>query len=70
MLSTIAALVLAASLFTPQPTQLIVSPNTGAPTLELGVLSAPLQGELIPAVRADFARGDEVSAHVFPYDPI
>ena len=26
--------------------------------------------ELIPAFRADFARGDEVSAHVFPYDPI
>ena len=26
--------------------------------------------ELIPAFRADMARGDEVSAHVFPYDPI
>jgi NAD(P)-dependent dehydrogenase (short-subunit alcohol dehydrogenase family) len=26
--------------------------------------------ELIPAFRADFARSDEVSAHVFPYDPI
>lgn len=26
--------------------------------------------ELIPAFRSDFARGDEVSAHVFPYDPI
>ncbi len=26
--------------------------------------------ELIPAFRADFARADEVSAHVFPYDPI
>ena len=26
--------------------------------------------ELIPAFRADMARSDEVSAHVFPYDPI
>ena len=26
--------------------------------------------ELIPAFRADMARGDKVSAHVFPYDPI
>ncbi len=26
--------------------------------------------ELIPAFRSDFARADEVSAHVFPYDPI
>ena len=26
--------------------------------------------ELLPAFRSDFARGDEVSAHVFPYDPI
>ena len=29
-----------------------------------------ISDELIPAFRADFARGDEVSAHVFPYDPI
>ena len=26
--------------------------------------------ELIPAFRSDMARGDEVSAHVCPYDPI
>ena len=26
--------------------------------------------ELVPAFRASFARADEVSAHVFPYDPI
>ena len=26
--------------------------------------------ELIPAMRSSFARADEVSAHVFPYDPI
>ncbi len=26
--------------------------------------------ELLPAFRSDFARADEVSAHVFPYDPI
>lgn len=51
MLSTIATLVLAASVFTPQPTQVIVTPQTGAPKLELGVLSAPLQGELTSAVR-------------------
>ena len=58
MLSTIAALVLAAApstalgtgSFTPQPTQLIVSPSTGALRLELGLLSAPLPGELSPAV--------------------
>ncbi len=29
-----------------------------------------IAAELIPAFRADMARGDEVSAHVFPYDPI
>ena len=29
-----------------------------------------IANELIPAFRADMARGDEVSAHVFPYDPI
>jgi hypothetical protein len=26
--------------------------------------------ELIPAFKPSFARADEVSAHVFPYDPI
>jgi hypothetical protein len=26
--------------------------------------------ELIPSFRPSFARADEVSAHVFPYDPI
>ena len=26
--------------------------------------------ELIPAFRPSFARADEVSAHVFPYDPV
>ena len=34
MLSTIATLVLAASVFTPQPTQVIVTPQTGAPKLD------------------------------------
>ena len=29
-----------------------------------------IAAELVPAFRADFARSDEVSAHVFPYDPI
>lgn len=29
-----------------------------------------IANELIPAFRPDFARADEVSAHVFPYDPI
>jgi hypothetical protein len=29
-----------------------------------------IAAELIPAFRSDFARADEVSAHVFPYDPI
>ena len=29
-----------------------------------------IAAELIPAFRADFARADEVSADVFPYDPI
>ena len=52
MLSTIAALVLAAPLFAPQPTQLIVNPNSGAPKLEQGVLSAPLPGELSSAVQS------------------
>ncbi len=52
MLSTFASFVLAASVFTPQLSQQIVTPNTGAPTLEVGVLSAPLQGEIVGAVRA------------------
>ena len=26
--------------------------------------------ELVPAFRSSFARADEVSAHIFPYDPI
>ncbi len=29
-----------------------------------------IAGELIPSFKASFARADEVSAHVFPYDPI
>ncbi|MGV7121272.1 SDR family NAD(P)-dependent oxidoreductase [Sphingopyxis sp. 550A] len=29
-----------------------------------------IAGELLPAFRPSFARADEVSAHVFPYDPI
>lgn len=51
MPSIITALVLAASVFTPQPTQTLVTPQTGAPRLELGLLSAPLPGELTSAVR-------------------
>jgi hypothetical protein len=35
-----------------------------------GWTAQSIADELIPAFRADFARGDEVSAHVFPYDPI
>lgn len=35
-----------------------------------GWTAQAIADELIPAFRADFARGDEVSAHVFPYDPI
>jgi uncharacterized protein (TIGR03382 family) len=52
MLSTFASLVLAASVFTPQLSQQLVTPTTGAPKLEVGVLSAPLPGELTAAVRA------------------
>ncbi|HEY1087836.1 MAG TPA: hypothetical protein VGE37_09080, partial [Archangium sp.] len=52
MLSTIATFVLAASVFTPQPTQVLVVPQSGAPKLEQGLLSAPLTGELVSAVRA------------------
>lgn len=52
MLSTVATFVLAASVFTPQLSQQIVTPNTGAPKLEVGVLSPPLEGELVGAVRA------------------
>lgn len=52
MVSIITSLVLAASVFTAQPTQVIVTPETGAPKLELGVLSAPLSGELTSAVRS------------------
>ena len=51
MISTITALVLTASVFTPQPTQVILTPETGAPKLEVGLLSAPLPGELTAAVR-------------------
>ena len=29
-----------------------------------------IAAELIPAFTPDMARADEVSAHVFPYDPI
>ena len=35
-----------------------------------GWTARAIADELIPAFRADFARADEVSAHVFPYDPI
>lgn len=51
MLSTFATLVFAASVFTPQPTQRLVNPTSGAPKLEQGVLSAPLPGELSSAVQ-------------------
>ena len=33
-------------------------------------LAQAIADELIPAFRPAFARSDEVSAHVFPYDPI
>lgn len=52
MLSLIAPLLLAASPFTPQLTATLSDPTTGAPTLEVGVLSAPLQGDLVKAVQA------------------
>jgi NAD(P)-dependent dehydrogenase (short-subunit alcohol dehydrogenase family) len=35
-----------------------------------GWTAQAIADELIPAFRADFARSDEVSAHVFPYDPV
>lgn len=35
-----------------------------------GWTAEAIADELIPAFRPSFARGDEVSAHVFPYDPI
>lgn len=35
-----------------------------------GWTAASIADELIPAFRPSFARADEVSAHVFPYDPI
>jgi len=35
-----------------------------------GWTAEAIAGELIPAFRPAFARADEVSAHVFPYDPI
>ncbi|MFZ5444975.1 MAG: hypothetical protein ACOZQL_33605 [Myxococcota bacterium] len=50
-MNLIAPLILAASVFTPQSTEVQLNPDTGAPKLELGVLSPPLQGELVDAVR-------------------
>jgi NAD(P)-dependent dehydrogenase (short-subunit alcohol dehydrogenase family) len=35
-----------------------------------GWTAQSIADELIPAFTADFARADEVSAHVFPYDPV
>jgi hypothetical protein len=35
-----------------------------------GWTAETIADELIPAFRPSFARADEVSAHVFPYDPI
>ena len=35
-----------------------------------GWTAEAIAAELIPAMRPSFARADEVSAHVFPYDPI
>ena len=35
-----------------------------------GWTAQSIADELIPSFRPSFARGDEVSAHVFPYDPI
>ncbi len=51
-MTSLAALVLAAAVVTPQPTQILVNPETGAPKFEAGVLSAPLPGELTSAVRS------------------
>ena len=35
-----------------------------------GWTAQAIADELVPAFKSDFARGDEVSAHVFPYDPV
>ena len=35
-----------------------------------GWTAETIADELIPAFRPAFARADEVSAHVFPYDPV
>jgi len=35
-----------------------------------GWTAQAIADELVPAFRPNFARADEVSAHVFPYDPI
>lgn len=51
MLSSLSALIFAAGVVAPQPTQVVLNPTTGAPRLETGILSAPLTGELTPAVR-------------------
>jgi hypothetical protein len=52
MTSIVLTALLAASSFSPAPTQQLVSPTTGAISLELGVLSDPLHGDLVSAVRA------------------
>jgi MYXO-CTERM domain-containing protein len=52
MLSTFATFVLAANLFAPQTTAVLTFDDTGARKLEQGVLSEPLKGELVPAVRS------------------
>lgn len=53
MSSIVASLVLAASVFTPQTSQVLLQPDSSAPRLEIGVLSEPLPaGELTSAVRA------------------
>jgi hypothetical protein len=51
MVSIVLTALLAASSFSPTPTQKLVSPTTGAITLELGTLSDPLHGDLVSAVR-------------------
>lgn len=51
MSSFIVPLIVAAAVFTPQPTQVVPNPETGAPKLELGLLSQPLTGELVSSVR-------------------
>ena len=35
-----------------------------------GWTPASIASELIPAFQSSFARADEVTAHVFPYDPV